>query len=118
MTAYDMTDFHARADSVLRPLGIVRSMKAYRTLSEALWLICEQEDRLEAVKKELYDPIAERQHCNWTAIQSAIRRAAQTAWNTNPEQVQRLAGYPLTGCPSAVQFLEMLYNSLVRSDQR
>nr|DAG72252.1 MAG TPA: hypothetical protein [Caudoviricetes sp.] len=28
--------------------------------------------------------------------------------------VQRLAGYPLTGTPSAVQFLEMLYNALVR----
>ena len=29
-------------------------------------------------------------------------------------QVQRLAGYPLTGCPSAVQFLELLYNGMVR----
>ena len=115
MTAYDMTDFHARADSVLRPLGIVRSMKAYRTLSETLWLICEREDRLEAVKKELYDPLAERQHCNWTASQSAIRRATRTAWDTNPAYVQQLAGYPLTGAPSAVQFLEMLYNAAVRA---
>ena len=33
----------------------------------------------------------------------------------NPEYVQQLAGYPLTGCPSAVQFIEMLYNALVRA---
>ena len=26
-----------------------------------------------------------------------------------------VAGYPLTGCPSAVQFIEMLYNALVRA---
>ena len=38
----------------------------------------------------------------------------QTAWTINPERVQTLAGYPLTGAPSAVQFLEMLYNAVVR----
>ena len=114
MITYDMTDFSAQVDAILRPLGIVRSMKAYRTLSDALRLICEQEDRLEAVQKEIYEPLAERQHCAWTAIQSMIRRAVQTAWATNPAQVQHLAGYPLTGCPSAVQFLEMLYNGMVR----
>ena len=36
-------------------------------------------------------------------------------WLTNPEYVQQLAGYPLTGAPSAVQFIEMLYNALVRA---
>ncbi len=114
MTTYDMTDFAAQVDGVLRPLGITRNMRAYRTLSEALRLIYEQEDRLEAVQKEIYEPLADR-HCgDWTAIQSMIRRAAQTAWATNSTQVQRLAGYPLTGCPSAVQFLELLYNGMVR----
>ena len=114
MTTYDMTDFAVQVDGVLRPLGITRNMRAYHTLSDALRLICEQEDRLEAVQKEIYEPLAGRQHCNWTTIQSMIRRAAQTAWATNPERVRQLAGYPLTGCPSAVQFLEMLYNGIVR----
>ena len=117
MTTYDMTDFAAQVDGVLRPLGITRNMRAYHTLSEALRLICEQEDRLEAVQKEIYEPLADRHCCDWTAIQSMIRRAAQTAWATNPTQVQRLAGYPLTGCPSAVQFLELLYNGMVRGVQ-
>ena len=101
MTTYDMTDFAAQVDGVLRPLGITRNMRAYHTLSEALRLICEQEDRLEAVQKEIYEPLADRHCCDWTAIQSMIRRAAQTSWATNPAQVQHLAGYPLTGCPSA-----------------
>ena len=115
MTTYDMTDFAAQVDGVLRPLGITRNMRAYHTLSEALRLICEQEDRLEAGQKEIYEPLADRHCCDWTAIQSMIRRAAQTAWATNPTQVQRLAGYPLTSAPSAVQVLEMLYNAAVRA---
>lgn len=60
-------------------------------------------------------PIADRRRCEPKAIQSAVRRAAKGAWLTNPEYVQQLAGYPLTGCPSAVQFIEMLYNALVRA---
>ena len=56
MTTYDMTDFAAQMDGVLRPLGITRNMRSYRTLSEALRLIYEQEDRLEAVQKEIYEP--------------------------------------------------------------
>ncbi len=73
--------------------------------------ICEQED---SVQREIYTPISDQRCCKWSAIQSAVRRAAEKAWALNPEGVQHLAGYPLTGAPSAVQFLEMLYNAVVR----
>lgn len=108
------TESSAQINDLLRPMGITRNMRAYRILQDALSLICEQEDRLEAAQKDVYEPLAEQYHCYWTAIQSVIRRAAQTAWSTTPAYVQQLAGYPLTGVPSAVQFLEMLYNALVR----
>lgn len=107
-------DSPAQLDQILRPLGITRNSKNYRVLCECVALICEQEDRLEAVQKEIYTPIAEQRRCKWSAIQSAVRRAAEKAWALNPEGVQQLAGYPLTGAPSAVQFLEMLYNAVVR----
>lgn len=103
-----------RLDDVLRPMGITRTLKAYRILRECLLLILEKEDRLEAVQKEIYEPIAEEHICDWTAIQSAVRRAAQTAWNRNPRYLEQLAGYPLDGAPSAAQFLEMLYNRIIR----
>jgi hypothetical protein len=109
-----ISDSPAQLDQILRPLGITRSSKNYRVLCEYMALICEQEDRLEAVQKEIYIPISDQRHCKWSAIQSAVRRAAEKAWALNPEGVQQLAGYPLTGAPSAVQFLEMLYNAVVR----
>lgn len=107
-------ELSARINDLLRPMGITRNMSAYSILCQCLELICEQEDRLQAVEKDIYIPIANRKECEPKAIQSTIRRAAKTAWNTNPAYVQQLAGYPLTGTPSAVQFLEMLYNTLVR----
>ena len=107
-------ELSARINSLLRPMGITRNMSAYSILCQCLELICEQEDRLQAVEKDIYTPIADRKQCDPKAIQSTIRRAAKVAWNTNPAYVQQLAGYPLTGTPSAVQFLEMLYNALVR----
>ena len=105
----DSSTLSLRVAQTLRPLGIIRSMRSYSILADCLQLIWEQEDRLEAV-----EPVAEKHCSDWTAIQSTIRRAAQTAWSTNPSRVQELAGYPLDGCPSAVQFLEMLYNDLAR----
>ncbi len=108
------TDLSARINDLLRPMGITRNMSAYSILQQCLEPICEQEDRLQAVEKDIYTPIADWKPCDTKAIQSTIRRAAKVAWNTNPAYVQQLAGYPPTGCPSAVQFLEMLYNALVR----
>lgn len=107
-------ELSARINDLLRPMGITRNMSAYGILQQCLELICEQEDRLQAVEKDIYTPIADRKQCDPKAIQSTIRRAAQTAWTTNPELLQKLAGYPLNGTPSAVQFLEMLYNAMVR----
>lgn len=68
-----------------------------------------------SISATVHTPIADRRRCEPKAIQSAVRRAAKGAWLTNPEYVQQLAGYPLTGAPSAVQFIEMLYNALVRA---
>lgn len=114
MITTENTDLASRTDSVLRPLGITHNMKPYRILCDCVALIHEQEDRMEAVQKEIYLPIAESFGCKWTAVQSAIRRAVQTAWHTNPALLQQMAGYPLDGCPTAVQFLEIVYVAVIR----
>lgn len=114
MVIKNCPDVSERLAALLRPLGIIRSSRSYWVLRECILRICEQEDHLEAVQKEISEPIAEQQHCKWTAIPSAIRRAAKLAWEVNPSFVQELAVYLLTGCPSAVQFLEMIYNGVVR----
>ena len=110
-----VSELSAQINDVLRPMGITRNMSAYGILHQCIELACEQEDRLQTVEKEIYTPIANEKQCDPKAIQSAIRRAAKSAWLTNPDYVQQLAGYPLNSCPSAVQFLEMVYNAVVRA---
>lgn len=53
-------DVSEQLDALLRPLGITRSSRSYWVLQKCVLHICEQEDRLEAVQKEIYEPIAEQ----------------------------------------------------------
>ena len=85
-------------------------------LDEALALIAEDEDRLRAVEKEVYTPIADKKMYEPKAVQSTIRRASKVAWDLCPERVQELAGYPPNGRPSAVTMIELLYNGVARYD--
>lgn len=110
------SDLSARINDVLRYVGITRNMNAYIILSQALTLIAEDEDRLQAVEKEVYTPIADKKLSDPKAAQSTIRRASKVAWDLCPDRVQELAGYPLNGRPSAVTMLELLYNGVARYD--
>ena len=110
------SDLSARINDVLRYVGITRNMNAYIILSQALTLIAEDEDRLRAVEKEIYTPIADKKLYEPKAVQSTIRRASKVAWDLCPDRVQKLAGYPLNGRPSAVTMLELLYNGVARYD--
>ena len=110
------SDLSARINNVLRYVGITRNMNAYMILSQALTLIAEDEDRLRAVEKEIYTPIADKNLRGPRAVQSTVRRASKVAWDFFPDRVQELAGYPLNGRPSAVTMLELLYNGVARYD--
>ena len=85
-----ISDFPAQLDQILRPLGITRSSKNYRVLCDCVALICEQEDRLEAVQKEIYTPISDQRRCKWSAIQSAVRRAAEEKEKQEAQQRQEV----------------------------
>ena len=71
-----ISDLPVRITAVLRPLGITRSSKALRLLCACIERICEQED---SVQREIYPPISDQRRCKWSAIQSAVRRAAEKA---------------------------------------
>lgn len=69
------SDLSARINDVLRYVGITRNMNAYIILSQALTLIAEDDDRLRAVEKEVYTPVADKKMYEPKAVQSTILRA-------------------------------------------
>ena len=83
------SDLSARINDVLRYVGITRNMNAYIILSQAPTLIAEDEDRLRAVEKAVYTPIADKKMYEPKAVQSTIRQASKVAWDLCPDRAFR-----------------------------
>ena len=50
-----VSELSTQVNDLLRPMGITRNLSAYSILFQCLELVCEQEDRLQAVEK--YGPL-------------------------------------------------------------
>ena len=92
---------------LLKP-GIGRQYRGYSIITQAILLILEDEKRLLSLKQEIYQPVAEQQHCDWRAVERNIRTAIRRAWELNPELLQELSPYPMKYEPCAAEFLDIL----------
>ena len=101
----------------LRLFGITRCYKGLKHTAYAIELAVQEESRLEAVTKEIYTETASHFGCKWTAVERNIRTAVARAWKVNRPLLLEMAGYPLTGIPTASQFIEILAAYILRSSQ-
>jgi len=101
----------------LRLFGITRCYKGLKHTAYAIELAVQEESRLEAVTKEIYTETASHFGCKWTAVERNIRTAVARAWKVNRPLLLEMAGYPLTGIPTASQFIEILASYILRSSQ-
>ena len=101
----------------LRLFGITRCYKGFLHTAYAIQLAVEDEDRLEAVTKEIYMETAFHFNCTWTAVERNIRTAVARAWKINRPLLAEIAGYPLTCTPAASEFIEILASYILRSSQ-
>lgn len=100
---------------ILRLLGITRCHKGFKHIEFSVALAVSEEDRLEAVTKEIYMETASYFHCKWTAVERNIRTAVARAWKVNRPLLCELAGYPLTCPPTASEFIEIIASYILRS---
>lgn len=101
----------------LRLFGITRCYKGLKHTAYAIELAVQEESRLEAVTKEIYTETASHFGCKWTAVERNIRTAVDRAWKVNRPLLLEMAGYPLTGIPTASLFIEILASYILRSSQ-
>lgn len=92
---------------VLRQLGIYRNYKGYNRLAYAIYLVIENESRLEAVVKEVYMPVAEKYHCTWGAVERCLRGIIYRIWITNYDKLCEVADDRLKKPPTPAELLDI-----------
>ncbi len=99
---------------ILRLLGITRCYKGFRHIEFSVALAVSEEERLEAVTKEIYMETASHFGCKWTAVERNIRTAVMRAWRVNRPLLCEMAGYPLDCTPTASEFIEIIASYIMR----
>lgn len=100
----DPREIHA----LLMSLGIAPTYIGFYHCSYAVYLTTQAPDHLLLVSKWLYPDVAIHFGTSWRHVERNIRTAAKIAWETNPDLVNHLAGYELTGKPKAAHFISIL----------
>lgn len=101
----------------LRALGITRCYKGFKQIEFSVALAVSEEDRLEAVTKEIYMVTASHFNCKWTSVERNIRTAVARVWRIDRALLREMAGYPLPCSPTASEFIEIITSYILRSDQ-
>ncbi len=104
--------------SDLRTLGIGWQYRGYKLIIHAVQRAAMNEDRLFAVREEIYIPIANHFSMDWRNIERNIRTVIHRAWQVNRDYLCKLAGYELQREPSVTQFLEMLTAHVLRGNHK
>lgn len=92
----------------LHALGISPRLIGYHQLCFALCLIMEDPTRLAHLSKSVYAPAAAHFGCDPRCIERNIRFVIDKAWATNPDNLKKLAGFPVMKKPAVSVFLEII----------
>ena len=95
-------------EDTLRELGIGKNYISQKRTVVVIQLALEDEDRLLRVKKGIYIPAAEQCNCTWSAVERNIRTVVEKAWEVNRDGLIKMAGDPMSGPPTASEFIEIM----------
>lgn len=98
----------------LRSFGVTRRYKCFKYTVFAIYLSVTEKDRVESVKK-IYIETASHFGCKWTCVERNIRSAVSRAWQINPQRLEQMAGYPLSGPPTSSEFIAIVSTYIIRN---
>ena len=96
---------------LLRPLGITEQYIGVRQLIQAVEMVMENPDYINAIQKEVLSVIAAQYSVSWGAVERNLRLISQKAWDTDSGYVEKLAGYPMSKRPTASELIEIIVYS-------
>lgn len=100
--------------NTLNTLGIGRRFSGFTAVYDAVQLALDNEDRLISFYTQILTVLEKRYDRKARNIERNMRTICLHAWQTNPDYLSFLAGYPMSRQPSVVEFIDILSSSIAR----
>ena len=107
----------AEVTAILHEVGVPAHIKGYQYVREAIIIVVQNMDAINAVTKVLYPEVAKRFNTTPSRVERAIRHAIEVAWDRGDlETLQGYFGYTVNsakGKPTNSEFIAMIADRLV-----
>lgn len=109
-------DLEIDITNLIHEIGVPAHIKGYQYLRNAITLVVNRMEYLNAVTKELYPAIATMNHTTPSRVERAIRHAIEIAWNRGKlETLENIFGYTVQqdkGKPTNSEFIAIIADKL------
>jgi two-component system response regulator (stage 0 sporulation protein A) len=109
-------DIETMVTEVMHEIGVPAHIKGYLYLREAILLVIDDMETINAVTKVLYPTIAKNHKTTPSRVERAIRHAIEVAWDRGDiETLQSFFGYTVSnvkGKPTNSEFIAMIADRL------
>ena len=106
----------AEVTAILHEVGVPAHIKGYQYVREAIIIVVQNMDAINAVTKVLYPEVAKRFNTTPSRVERAIRHAIEVAWDRGDlETLQGYFGYTVNsakGKPTNSEFIAMIADNL------
>lgn len=104
------------AEKLLREAKFSRRYQGYEYLVICVSRVVEEDSRLCALIKEVYQPVADMYHVTYKSVERDIRTARDNAWdNGGKEVIERISGGKFYDPPSVGELIEILAEYLKKN---
>lgn len=108
----DVRALERRVTAIIHEIGVPAHIKGYQYLREAIALVVQDMDIINAVTKVLYPTVAKKFGTTASRVERAIRHAIEVAWDRGDlETLQKYFGYTVSnakGKPTNSEFIAMI----------
>lgn len=105
-----------KVTTIIQNIGVPAHIKGYQYIREAVIMVVNDEDIINAVTKVLYPALSEKFNSTPSRVERAIRHAIEVSWNRGHCEVQEeIFGYSVNskrGKPTNSEFVAMISDKL------
>lgn len=109
-------DLETRVTKIMHEVAIPAHIKGYQYLREAILLVIDDVDLLNAITKQLYPMVAKKFYTTHSRVERAIRHAIEVAWDRgDPDVLSSYFGYTIhtnRGKPTNSEFIAMISDKI------